>query len=94
VYAPVYLGETTVNDSIRWDAVREGVEDYETLAMLKDAIAVSRNADWKARAQKTLDDATSAVTGIWSPGYRRNTEDPDLADAQLQQVRAMLNSAS
>lgn len=94
VYAPVYFGETTVNNSIHWDAVREGVEDYETLAMLKDAIANSKNVDWKARAQKILDDATNAVTGIWAPNYGRDTEDPNLADTQLQKIREMLNSAS
>ncbi len=94
VYSPVYFGQTTVDTSIRWEAVREGVEDYETLAMLKDAIANSRNADWKTRAQKALDDAVKAVTEIWAPNYSRDTEDPNLADAQLQKVRDMLNSGA
>lgn len=92
VYAPAYLGENTVTDSIHWDAVREGVEDYEELAMLKDAVNASPNAAWKMQAQQTLDDAVKAVTGIWSDAdYMKNNDDPGLADAQLQKVQYLLN---
>jgi len=94
-YAPAFLDEDTVFDSVHWDAVREGVEDYEELAILKDAIATSGNAAWKAQAQQTLDGAVQAITGIWNTAHYATGEgDPHLADAQLQKVREMLNSST
>jgi hypothetical protein len=73
--------------------VREGVEDYEELAMLKDAIAASGNAAWKAQAQHTLDNAVQAITGIWNAAHYATGEgDPYLADTQLQKVREILDT--
>jgi hypothetical protein len=95
VYAPAYLGENTVNDSIHWDAVREGVEDYEELAMLKDAIQTSKNAAWKTQAQQTLDNALKAVTEVWNPAkYATGSNDANLADRQLQLVKNLLIHAT
>ena len=81
----------TVYDSVHWNAAREGVEDNEELAMLKDAIKTSKNPVWKLQAQKVLDHAVAAVTGSWTGDYKWQDEnDPDLADLQLQQVRDVL----
>jgi hypothetical protein len=94
-YAPAFLDEDTVFDSVHWDAVREGVEDYEELAMLKDAIAASGNAAWKAQAQHTLDNAVQAITGIWNAAHYATSEgDPYLADTQLQKVREILDTTT
>jgi hypothetical protein len=94
-YAPAYLDRDAVFDSIHWDAVREGMEDYEELAMLRDAIAASRDAAWKTRAQQILDSAVKAVTGVWNTAHYATGEgDPYLADTQLQKVREMLNSST
>jgi hypothetical protein len=94
IYSPAYLGETTVANGINWDAVREGVEDYEELAMLQDAITASHNSDWKSQASQTLNDAVKTVTEIWNVGdYTKVNKNPNLSDAQLQKVRAMLLSA-
>ncbi len=91
VYSPVYLGKNTVTDSTLWHAVREGVEDYETLAMLRKAIADSSEPAWKKRAQQTLENAVASVTEIWSAaGYSKGSEDSGLADRQLAKVRALL----
>jgi hypothetical protein len=80
-----------VYNSIHWDAVREGIEDYEELAMLRDAIKSSSNAAWKIQAQHVLDDAVKTVTCVWSDDYNWPKEtDPDLADAQLQKVQSLL----
>jgi hypothetical protein len=90
-YAPAFLDKDTVYDSIHWDAAREGVEDYEELAMLRDAIKSSSNMVWKMQAQQILDDAVKTVTGVWSLDYQWVDErNPDLADAQLQKVQAAL----
>jgi hypothetical protein len=93
VYSPVYLGETTVASSIHWDAVREGVEDYEELAMLQDAINASKDAAWKQQAQQVLDGAIKTVTGIWKIPYDwQQKSNEELADRQLRKVRAMLDN--
>ena len=38
-YSPVYFGPGTVHDGKRFEAVREGVQDYERLALLRDRIS-------------------------------------------------------
>jgi hypothetical protein len=95
-YAPVFFDGKAVYSSVHWDAVREGIEDYEELAMLQDAINASNNAAWKRNAQQTLDKAVSSVTGIWkSTNYVwTQTSDPHAADEQLQKVFSVLQSAS
>jgi hypothetical protein len=93
IYAPAYIGKTTVNDGIHWVATREGVEDFEELSMLKDAIGRCEDATLKAAAQTVLADAVKAVNGnagdntafAWSAGTN-----PFVVDAQLGKVRAML----
>lgn len=90
-YAPAFFDDDTVYDSVHWDAVREGMEDYEELAMLQDAINSSQNAAQKQQAQQILDDAVKAVTGVWSRVYFwYQKSDPQLADEQLQKVRDLL----
>jgi hypothetical protein len=93
-YAPVFFDGDMVYDSVHWDAVREGVEDYEELAMLRDAIKSSNNATWKQQAQQTLDEAIKTVTGIWKkPVYDWNQKsDAELADTQLRKVRNLLKN--
>lgn len=94
-YAPAFLGQETVHNSVHWDAVREGMQDYEELAMLQDAIKATNNAALKAQAQKVLDDAVKAVVGSWKDvpetySWKAQSVDSTLADRQLQNVRAML----
>lgn len=90
-YAPAFIDKDTVYDSIHWDAAREGVEDYEELAMLRDAINDSHNAAWKQHAQQILDDAVKAITQTWDANrdWQKKT-DPDLTDTQLQKVQEIL----
>jgi hypothetical protein len=90
VYAPVYFGETTVNNSIHWDAVREGVEDFEELAMLRDAIGKSSNRAAKTQAQAVLDDAVKTITATDSTAFWQKETAPDQVDQQLQKVRSIL----
>ncbi len=94
-FAPVFFDKDTVHSSVHWDAVREGMQDYEELAMLQDAIAASNNAALKAEAQQTLDAAVKAITDTYK--YQSGNHDwstkkyaPELADGHLKKVRAML----
>jgi hypothetical protein len=93
-YAPAFLSENEVRNSIHWDAVREGMQDYEELAMLQDAINDSKNAALKAQAQQVLDSAVQAITATYVPenqfSWKAQKFDPNLGDAQLKKVRAML----
>lgn len=90
-YAQIFVDETTVHSSLHWEAVREGIEDYEELAMLQDAIDASTNARWKKQAQQVLDGAVAVVTGAWSGNRDWQQEgDPYLTDRQLQKVREQL----
>jgi hypothetical protein len=89
-YSPAFLDKTTVYNSIHWDAVREGVEDYEELAMLQDAIQASKNAELKTKAQAVLEKAVKAVTAPESTERWSQETNPALADGQLQKVRALL----
>jgi len=92
-YAPAFFDNDKVYNSIHWDAVREGVEDYEELAMLQNAINSSNNAAWREHAQRTLDEALKAVTGVWSRVYAWSQKsNPELADAQLRKMRDTLSS--
>lgn len=89
-FDPAFLGEDSANSSLHWEAVREGIKDYEELAM-RDAITASKNSVQKAQAQKVLDEAVRSTVGIWDKDYVWSSEaDPALADAQLVKVRAML----
>jgi hypothetical protein len=92
-YAPAFLGKDTVNNSIHWDAVREGVEDFEELSMLKDAIKKSNITALKSQAQKVLDDAVKIVdnnAGANDKYQWAAKTDPSVVDAQLAKVRNML----
>ncbi len=93
-YAPAFLSADEVRNSSHWDAVREGMQDYEELAMLQDAINASKNAALKTRAQQVLDSAVQAMTATYVPehsfSWKSEQFDPGLAGAQLQKVRAML----
>ena len=91
-YAPAFIDKDTVYGSVHWDAVREGIEDYEELAMLQDRIKTTNDAAWKNRAQDVLKNAVVAITGSWTGAYNwQDAKDPDLADKQLQLVRKMLD---
>ena len=93
-FAPVFFDKNAVRNSIHWDAVREGMQDYEELAMLQDAINASKNVAQKAQAQQVLDGAVQAITATYVPenqfSWKSEKSDPNLADAQLKKVRAML----
>jgi hypothetical protein len=93
--APAFIDKTTVYNSLHWDAVRDGVEDFEELSMLRDAIAKTKNAALKTQAQDVLDIAVETVNdnAIQNEKYQwAEKTDPSVVDAQLAKVRAMLEN--
>jgi hypothetical protein len=98
-FAPAFLDKDAVYSSLHWDAVREGMEDFEELAMLRDAIQKTKNAALKAQAQQVLDDAVQTIVATWKDeadlySWSAKKFDPKLADEQLKNVRAMLEKIS
>ena len=94
-YSPVYFGPGTVHDGKHFEAVREGVQDYEHLALLRDRIAELKQARRKdtkvADAEKLLAEGARQVLSV----YARQTErgqpvDTSPADRVAAQVLGML----
>jgi hypothetical protein len=98
-YTPLFLDDTSVTPGKQMEAIRESVEDYETLVMLRDAIAVAKKAgrDDEAvqraeillgnAAERVLRDASSA-TLMWHTPKDRSVA--DLVRVELLGVLAEL----
>ncbi len=71
-YAPVFVDPKGFTTAIHWEAVREGIEDYETLAMLRDAAGRTKDREFKAEAVELLRAAPTAVIGDYSDNYMWN----------------------
>ena len=90
-FSPAFLDEDTVYNSIHWDSVREGMQDFEELSMLRDAIATTRDTALKAQAQAVLDEAVQRVTSTKTTELWHKEENPEYVDRQLHEVRVMLD---
>jgi hypothetical protein len=68
-YSPVYFDPDGVTNGKHWEAVREGIEDYEYLKMLSDAVASAKdkNAPAVKRAAALLKSLPKQVTGTYDP---------------------------
>lgn len=90
-YAPGFVEKNNVYASVHLEALREGVEDYEELAMLGDFIKKTSNAALRKQAETLRDGALQAVTSLWEPTYKWSTQpSPVVADAQLRKIRLFL----
>ncbi len=86
----LYPGEDGPVDSIRWELNRDGIEDYDMLAMLKDAAdRLEQQGDAAAggRARAALD--ASDVTTDWL----EYTDDPKVVEARRLKVAEALENA-
>jgi hypothetical protein len=90
-YAPEFIDDNTVYNTVHWDAAREGIEDHEELAMLKDAIQKSQNEAWKTSAAQILDNAVKTITNTWNGNYVwTQATNPDFADRRIQKIQNLL----
>lgn len=86
-YEPAFLGVDDVTDSIHWQAVREGIEDYEYLAMLRDAVQQTDNPELKAQGVALLATAPAKVMGENPTAYKwQQTSDRSVADVYRLQA--------
>ncbi|MBM3499654.1 MAG: hypothetical protein FJX74_13420 [Armatimonadetes bacterium] len=71
-FTPVYLDEDSVTDGKHFEAVREGLEDYELLRMLRDhaeKLAADGKAQRADQARSLLDEVIDEVCGEgYEPG--------------------------
>lgn len=81
-FSPVFLDPTSVTDSIHWQAVREGIEDYETLSLLREAAATTtsvkllqQTAALFATIDAVLGDKTSQMELTWDNADDRTQPD-------------------
>jgi hypothetical protein len=83
-YTPLFIEPDSIMPGKQMEAIREGVEDFEYLAMLEDAIKAKPNAEPGTldRAKKLLDEAPGRVLTpmspqnfSWRPDVDRTTAD-------------------
>jgi hypothetical protein len=91
-YTPLFVGPDSVTAGRHMEAVRESVQDYEYMVMLRDAIAANRSHPRVAEAKALLAaaprrvlDAENADDIQW-----RNDKDRGIADAVRIEIGAML----
>ncbi len=92
-YSAVYQTNTDVVTSRRWEADRDGIEDYRAVHVLKDEIAKARAAGHvaeAARAEALIDEAVEALIGWQSRNIdeiTRVTRDYDMSFDLLMDYR-------
>ena len=77
-------------DSIRWEMLRDGVEDYEYLAILRRLIGEKEQAGKDVAQYKTLLDVPPAIT----TSAKEFTTDPAVIDAQRLAIAKAIEAAS
>ncbi|HVX67965.1 MAG TPA: glycoside hydrolase domain-containing protein [Bryobacteraceae bacterium] len=85
----VYPGPDGPVDSMRWEMLREGIEDYECLWMAREAIRKRRATDaaLAERAAKDLDHAVDLAT----QQFDRTRIPHDPIPARIDEARAIVN---
>jgi len=97
-YTPLFLDERTVTRGKHMEAIREGVQDYEYLRMLRDRIAAAAKADPSdprlAGARRLLaaaaDRVTACMTDVGQINWPRD-KDRSIADRVRVEVLEMLS---
>ncbi len=86
-FAPAFIGVADVTDGVHWQAVREGIEDYEYLCMLKDAASRVAKRELRAEAERLLQSALDGAIGQYRPDWAWvsgiDREQPDIDRLRL-----------
>ena len=93
-FSPAFIAPDGATDGVHWQAVMEGVQDHEYLAMLRDAAARSKDEAFKSEA----DDLVAEVFTKMTPGYGRPYHwaegvDREMSDEYRLRVLALLEKA-
>jgi hypothetical protein len=96
-YTPLFLDKKSVTGGKHMEAIREGIEDYEYLRMLRDRIAELEGKGVKSKgvdfAKKLIDTAADRVTScMLKPDmiYWGKAKDHSIADAVRVEILEML----
>lgn len=85
----VYPGQAGPVNTLRWEVLRQGIQDYELLRMLREAIErAEQDGKDVSRQRRTLDNTVRAVAGD-PEGLTTFTTDPD----KLRRARRALLDA-
>ena len=97
-YSLVYADDVHLADSKQWEAVREGVEDYTYLAMLRDATNAREGQDTPAsrHARELLDTLPARVLGQWTAADYKwaSRRDRTAADTAREEILKALTELS
>ncbi|MBN1344726.1 MAG: discoidin domain-containing protein [Phycisphaerae bacterium] len=93
-YSPAYVGRTGITTSKHWEAVREGIEDYEYLHMLKtridELIKAGKTGPELDKARKLLVEGPKRVA-VYEPIHWHQQRDRSLAaQVRLEILDALL----
>lgn len=81
-FVPTFLDPRGITSGLHWEAIREGVEDYEYLAMLKDAAGQTGDTKLQSEAMALLRSADTALiratpaNNNWSENYAWKDDAP------------------
>ena len=79
----IYTWEEGILNSVRWEIIRDGIEDYEYLSLLEESVGSPKGAGSMDRIQRR---ASKLLRGIRAKGSPM-----DLADAR-EEIAAILEA--
>ena len=92
-YSPYFVGPESVMEGKHSEAVREGVQDYEYLRMLRDEVArcgkALPRAAWRARAEQLLTEGVSEALRAVTPANMEWDVDKDRSAMDAVRVRVL-----
>lgn len=102
-YSTVFIGKGTLHDTKHWEAYREGLQDYELLALLRDRVAECRKQGQLsaildeaerllAELPRSVEDASGSEWAVSLHWWK--DKDRTVADRASDRVLALLESLS
>lgn len=88
-YSPLFFRPTDVTEGISWEACREGIQDYEYLAMLRDAAMKTKNKALKLQAEQLLNGGVDGVVGKFKSFRLRWNANPESAKADALRLKVI-----
>lgn len=92
-FSPMFLDPTSVTRGKHMEALREGVEDYDYLVMLRDGIAQAAASPAKARAVEhakgLLSEAAARVCGARGADAMQWADDKDRTAAEMARIEIL-----
>jgi len=92
-FTPVYIDEYAVTTGKHWEAIREGIEDFEYLKILKDLLeqleASGKSGPQIEQAKTLLQEAPQSVIGTFNEALNQWNAPKDRSVADQERVRVL-----